>query len=122
MSYYRHMPWQASVASCCSQFTCDLSFHRRRLRRSPAQQSVCRRTPETHEQQTTPKFGWTEATAREPRRFPWGFWNGLTAWTVLIVHAFGGGSEHRLFDIGGLANRYDFGFLLTLRRSSESSV
>ncbi len=42
----------------------------------------------------------------------WGFWNGLTAWIVLIVHVFGGLQGHSIYNstIGG--NWYDFGFLL----------
>ncbi len=44
----------------------------------------------------------------------WGFWNGITAWIVLIVHVFGGWEEKRLFDAARSANGswYDFGFLL----------
>ena len=42
----------------------------------------------------------------------WGFWNGLTAWIVLIVHAFGGWSEFPLYDLARSGNWYDFGFLL----------
>ncbi len=42
----------------------------------------------------------------------WGFWNGLTAWVVLVFHVFGGLREAALYNsaIGG--NWYDFGFLL----------
>ena len=43
---------------------------------------------------------------------PWGFWNGLTAWLVLVVHAFGGWSEYPLFDLTRAGNWYDFGFLI----------
>lgn len=43
---------------------------------------------------------------------PWGFWNGLTAWIVLVVHVFGGWSEYPVFDIVRVGNWYDFGFLL----------
>ena len=42
----------------------------------------------------------------------WGFWNGLTAWIVLIVHAFGGWSEFPLYDLARGGNWYDFGFLI----------
>lgn len=43
---------------------------------------------------------------------PWGFWNGLTAWIVLVVHVFGGWSEYPLFDFARAGNWYEFGFLL----------
>jgi len=43
---------------------------------------------------------------------PWGFWNGLTAWIVLIVHVFGGWSDYPVFDIARMGNWYDFGFLI----------
>ncbi len=43
---------------------------------------------------------------------PWGFWNGLTAWVVLVVHIFGGWREFPVFDIARNGNWYDFGFLL----------
>jgi hypothetical protein len=43
---------------------------------------------------------------------PWGFWNGLTAWIVLIVHVFGGWSEFPVFDAARSGNWYDFGFLV----------
>ena len=42
----------------------------------------------------------------------WGFWNGLTAWIVLIVHVFGGLSEHLLYNTARSGNWYDWGFLL----------
>jgi len=41
-----------------------------------------------------------------------GCWNGLSAWAVLIVHAFGGWQEYPLFDSARGGNWYDFGFLL----------
>jgi hypothetical protein len=41
-----------------------------------------------------------------------GFWNGLTAWIVLIVHAFGGWREYPFYDVANGGNWYDFGFLL----------
>ncbi len=44
--------------------------------------------------------------------WPWGFWNGLTAWIVLIVHAFGGWSDLPLYDLARSGNWYDFGFLV----------
>ncbi len=42
----------------------------------------------------------------------WGFWNGLTAWVVLIVHVVGGWHEYPFFDSARSGNWYDFGFLL----------
>jgi hypothetical protein len=41
----------------------------------------------------------------------WGFWNGITAWIVLIVHAFGGWDQFPFYDRGRSGNWYDFGFL-----------
>jgi len=42
----------------------------------------------------------------------WGFWNGLTAWIVLIVHVFGGWPEFPVFDFARNGNWYNFGFLV----------
>jgi hypothetical protein len=42
----------------------------------------------------------------------WGFWNGLTAWIVLIVHVFGGWPEYPVFDIARNGSWYAFGFLV----------
>jgi hypothetical protein len=42
----------------------------------------------------------------------WGFWNGLTAWIVLIVHVFGGWKEFPFYNVMRSGNWYDFGFLL----------
>jgi hypothetical protein len=44
--------------------------------------------------------------------FLWGFWNGLTAWIVLVVHVLGGWSGFPLFNVARNGNWYDFGFLL----------
>src|SRR5688572_25873222 len=41
-----------------------------------------------------------------------GFWNGLTAWVVLLVHVFGGWAEFPLYDTARGGNWYDVGFLL----------
>jgi hypothetical protein len=41
-----------------------------------------------------------------------GFWNGLTAWVVLVVHAFGGWREYPVFDTARATNWYTAGFLL----------
>jgi hypothetical protein len=42
----------------------------------------------------------------------WGFWNGLTAWIVLIVHVFGGWENFPFYNEARSGNWYDFGFLL----------
>ena len=42
----------------------------------------------------------------------WGFWNGLTAWVVLVVHAFGGWDGFPLYNAARDGNWYGFGFLL----------
>jgi hypothetical protein len=42
----------------------------------------------------------------------WGFWNGLTAWVVLIVHVFGGWERFPLYNLARSGNWYDFGFLV----------
>lgn len=41
----------------------------------------------------------------------WGFWNGITAWIVLIVHLFGGLDGTVVYDDARRGNWYDFGFL-----------
>jgi hypothetical protein len=42
----------------------------------------------------------------------WGFWNGLTAWIVLVVHVFGGWEQFPFYNEARSGNWYDFGFLL----------
>jgi hypothetical protein len=42
----------------------------------------------------------------------WGFWNGLTAWIVLIVHVFGGWKQFPFYNTARSGSWYDFGFLL----------
>lgn len=42
----------------------------------------------------------------------WGFWNGITAWIVLIVHVFGGWDRYAVYDELRRGNWYDFGFLI----------
>ncbi len=42
----------------------------------------------------------------------WGLWNGLTAWIVLIVHAFGGWDQFPFYNAERGTNWYDLGFLL----------
>ncbi|MGI5837308.1 MAG: hypothetical protein ACOX87_12590 [Chloroflexota bacterium] len=42
----------------------------------------------------------------------WGFWNGLTAWVVLVAHIFGALKEFPIYDVAKSGNWYDFGFLV----------
>lgn len=42
----------------------------------------------------------------------WGIWNGLTAWFVLVGHAFGAVPGFPVYDVTRSSNWYDFGFLL----------
>jgi hypothetical protein len=42
----------------------------------------------------------------------WGFWNGITAWIVLIAHALGAWGGFPLYNLARTGNWYDFGFLL----------
>jgi hypothetical protein len=42
----------------------------------------------------------------------WGWWNGLTAWIVFIVHLFGGWDAHPLYNAAKSGGWYDFGFLV----------
>ncbi len=42
----------------------------------------------------------------------WGFWNGLSAWIVLIVHAFGSWERFPVYNLHRSGNWYDVGFLL----------
>ncbi|MBN9387548.1 MAG: hypothetical protein J0I20_05795 [Chloroflexi bacterium] len=41
-----------------------------------------------------------------------GFWNGITAWVVLIAHVFGGWKQYPLYDTKRSGGWYDFGFLV----------
>ncbi len=41
-----------------------------------------------------------------------GFWNGLTAWIVLVVHVLGGWAQYPLYDAARSGNWYDLGFLV----------
>lgn len=41
-----------------------------------------------------------------------GFWNGMTAWFVLVAHAFGRLQRHPVFDTSRSSNWYAFGFLV----------
>ena len=42
----------------------------------------------------------------------WGFWNGLSAWVVLIAHVFGGWKGYPFYNAARGSNWYDIGFLL----------
>lgn len=42
----------------------------------------------------------------------WGFWNGLTAWIVLILHVFNTWESQPFYDVARIGNWYNFGFLL----------
>jgi hypothetical protein len=42
----------------------------------------------------------------------WGPWNGITAWVILIAHAFSAREYYPLYDTARGGNWYDFGFLL----------
>jgi hypothetical protein len=46
------------------------------------------------------------------RNVLWGFWNGLTAWIVLIAHAFGAWQRFPLYDSARKSNWYALGFLI----------
>ena len=41
----------------------------------------------------------------------WGFWNGLSAWVVLIAHSFGAWDRFPFYNEARSGNWYDFGFL-----------
>lgn len=41
----------------------------------------------------------------------WGAWNGLSAWVVLIVHAFGAWEAFPFYNQARAGNWYDLGFL-----------
>ena len=42
----------------------------------------------------------------------WGFWNGISAWVVLIAHVFGAWDRYPLYNSERSGNWYDIGFLL----------
>ncbi|HZP25671.1 MAG TPA: hypothetical protein VFB90_01340 [Dehalococcoidia bacterium] len=42
----------------------------------------------------------------------WGFWNGLTAWVILIAHVFGAWDNYPFYNFARAGNWYNFGFLL----------
>lgn len=42
----------------------------------------------------------------------WGFWNGVTAWIILVAHALDHWQQYPFYDIQRSGGWYDFGFLL----------
>ena len=42
----------------------------------------------------------------------WGLWNGLTAWVILIAHAFGAWDRFPFYNTLRSGNWYDLGFLI----------
>ena len=46
------------------------------------------------------------------RHLLWGLWNGMTAWVVLIAHAFGAWNRQPIFDATRTSNWYALGFLI----------
>jgi hypothetical protein len=44
--------------------------------------------------------------------FLWGVWNGITAWPLLLIHAFGGWERFPIYDLARDGGWYQLGFLL----------
>ena len=44
--------------------------------------------------------------------FWWGIWNGICAWPLLIIHAFGGLRQFAIYDVARNGGWYQLGFLL----------
>lgn len=44
--------------------------------------------------------------------FLWGLWNGITAWPLLIIHAFGGLQRYPIYNLVRDGGWYQFGFLI----------
>ena len=44
--------------------------------------------------------------------FLWGFWNGITAWPLLIFHVFGALVRYPIYDVVRDGGWYQFGFLI----------
>jgi hypothetical protein len=44
--------------------------------------------------------------------FLWGLWNGLTAWPLLLIHAFGGWDRFPIYDLARDGGWYQLGFLI----------
>jgi hypothetical protein len=44
--------------------------------------------------------------------FLWGIWNGITAWPLLAIHAFGALARDPVYDLARDGGWYQLGFLL----------
>jgi len=44
--------------------------------------------------------------------FLWGLWNGITAWPLLVLHAFGALDRYVIYDVARDGGWYQFGFLI----------
>jgi hypothetical protein len=44
--------------------------------------------------------------------FLWGLWNGITAWPLLIIHAFGAWHRFAVYNVARDGGWYQFGFLI----------
>jgi hypothetical protein len=44
--------------------------------------------------------------------FLWGLWNGITAWPLLVLHAFGALDRYPIYDMARDGGWYQFGFLI----------
>lgn len=44
--------------------------------------------------------------------FLWGLWNGITAWPLLLLHAFGALARYPIYDLARDGGWYQFGFLV----------
>jgi hypothetical protein len=42
----------------------------------------------------------------------WGFWNGLSAWVMVVAHVFGAWDRFPFYNAARSGNWYDAGFLL----------
>jgi hypothetical protein len=42
----------------------------------------------------------------------WGFWNGLSAWVILIAHVFDAWERYPFYNVERSGNWYDLGFLV----------
>jgi hypothetical protein len=42
----------------------------------------------------------------------WGFWNGLSAWVVLVAHVFGAWERFPFYNAARSGTWYDLGFLV----------
>jgi hypothetical protein len=44
--------------------------------------------------------------------FLWGLWNGITAWPLLLIHAFGAWHRFPVYNVVRDSGLYQFGFLI----------